>query len=166
MQLFKHINSNMTKRASFYIIGILFVHILGGWFAYEKYWEYRVKEGAKALGYELNDEEVKYWVKRIRSYNRLDGFDEDIDKFLDQDRIDPPPENAFLFIGSSSIRLWKTLEEDMKPLKIINRGFGGAQISHVIHHFEVIVKPYNPKAIVFFCGTNDLTALKLSLIHI
>ena len=48
----------------------------------------------------------------------------------------------------------------MEPLKVLNRGFGGAQISHVIHHFEDIVKPYNPKAIVFFCGTNDLTALK------
>ena len=48
----------------------------------------------------------------------------------------------------------------MEPLEVLNRGFGGAQISHVIHHFEVIVKPYNPKAIVFFCGTNDLTALK------
>ena len=33
----------MTKRASFYIIGILFILILGGWFAYEKYWEYRRK---------------------------------------------------------------------------------------------------------------------------
>ena len=114
----------MSKRGLIILLSILFVAILSGWFAYEKYWEYRVKEGAKALGYELNEEEVKYWVKRIRSYNRLDGFDEDIDKFLDQDRIDPPPENAFLFIGSSSIRLWKTLEEDMKPLKIINRGFG------------------------------------------
>ena len=50
----------MTKRASFYLIGILFIFILGGWFAYEKYWEYRIKEGAKALGYELNDDEVKY----------------------------------------------------------------------------------------------------------
>ena len=48
----------------------------------------------------------------------------------------------------------------MEPLKVLNRGFGGAQISHVIHHFEEIIKPYEPKAIVFFCGTNDLTALK------
>ena len=123
----------MSKRGFIILLSILFVAILSGWFAYEKYWEYRVKEGAKALGYELNEEEVKYWVKRIRSYNRLDGFDEDIDKFLDQDRIDPPPENAFLFIGSSSIRLWKTLEEDMKPLKIINRGFGGAHTLSLIH---------------------------------
>jgi lysophospholipase L1-like esterase len=48
----------------------------------------------------------------------------------------------------------------MKPLEVLNRGFGGAQISHVIYHFEEIIKPYDPKAIVFFCGTNDLTALK------
>jgi lysophospholipase L1-like esterase len=48
----------------------------------------------------------------------------------------------------------------MKPFKVLNRGFGGAHISHVIHHFDDIVKPYSPKAIVFFCGTNDLTALK------
>ena len=47
-----------------------------------------------------------------------------------------------------------------EPLEVLNRGFGGAQISHVIYHFEEIIKPYNPKAIVFFCGTNDLTALK------
>ena len=146
----------MSKRGFIILLSILFVAILSGWFAYEKYWEYRVKEGAKALGYELNEEEVKYWVKRIRSYNRLDGFDEDIDKFLDQDRIDPPPENAFLFIGSSSIRLWKTLEEDMKPLKIINRGFGGAHTKHINRHKDKIVFPYEPKAIVFFCGTNDI----------
>ena len=91
--------------------------ILGGWFAYEKYWEYRVKEGAKALGYELNDEEVKYWVKRIRSYNKIDGFDEDIEEFVAQDKIAMPPTDGFLFIGSSSIRLWQSLEEDMSPLK-------------------------------------------------
>ena len=50
----------MSKRGFIILLSILFVAILSGWFAYEKYWEYRVKEGAKALGYELNEEEVKY----------------------------------------------------------------------------------------------------------
>ena len=146
----------MSKRRLLYIFGFLLIFSLGGWFAYEEYWEYRVKEGAKALGYELNDEEVRYWVKRIRSYNRLDGFDEDIEKFIDQDRISPPPKNEFLFIGSSSIRLWDTLDEDMKPLKVINRGFGGAHTKHINRHKDKIVFPYQPKAIIFFCGTNDI----------
>ena len=146
----------MTKRGAFYLIGILIALVFGGWFLYEEYWKYRVKEGAKALGYELNDEEITYWVNRIRSYNRLDGFDEDIDEFVKQDKISPPPKNEFLFIGSSSIRLWKSLEEDMKPLKVINRGFGGAHTKHINHHKNKIVFAYEPKAIVFFCGTNDI----------
>ena len=102
----------MTKRASFYLIGILFIFILGGWFAYEKSWEYRVKEGAKALGYELNDKEVKYWVERIRSYNKIDGFDEDIEEFVRQDKFAMPPTDGFLFIGSSQLgsgSLWKRI---------------------------------------------------------
>ena len=48
----------------------------------------------------------------------------------------------------------------MQPLKVLNRGFGGAHIAHVNHHFEDVIQRYSPKAIVFFCGTNDLTALK------
>ena len=66
----------MSKRGYLISVSILLFLAFGTWFAYEKYWEYRVKEGAKAFGYELTDEEVKYWVKRIRSYNKLDGFDE------------------------------------------------------------------------------------------
>ena len=67
-----------------------------------------------------------------------------------------PPNDGFLFIGSSSIRLWQSLEEDMSPLKVINRGFGGAHTKHINRHKDKIVFPYKPKAIVFFCGTNDI----------
>ena len=48
----------------------------------------------------------------------------------------------------------------MQPLKVLNRGFGGAHIAHVNYHFKDVILRYSPKAIVFFCGTNDLTALK------
>ena len=146
----------MSKRGYLISVSILLFLAFGTWFAYEKYWEYRVKEGAKALGYELNDEEVKYWVKRIRSYNKIDGFDEDIEQFVTQDKRAMPPTNGFLFIGSSSIRLWKSLEDDMSPLKVINRGFGGAHTKHINRHKDKIVFPYKPKAIVFFCGSNDI----------
>ena len=48
----------------------------------------------------------------------------------------------------------------MAPHSVLNRGFGGAHIAHVNYHFNEVVRNYNPKAIVFFCGTNDLAALK------
>ena len=96
----------------------------------------------------------------IYQWNKDETFRDEINEFKRLDKENFPKKGKILFTGSSSIRFWDSLEEDMEPLEVLNRGFGGAQISHVIHHFEDIVKPYNPKAIVFFCGTNDLTALK------
>ncbi len=96
----------------------------------------------------------------IYQWNKDETFRDEINEFKRLDKENFPEKGKILFTGSSSIRFWDSLEEDMEPLEILNRGFGGAQISHVIYHFEDIVKPYNPKAIVFFCGTNDLTALK------
>ena len=40
--------------------------------------------------------------------------------------------------------------------QVINRGFGGAHTKHINRHKDKIVFPYKPKAIVFFCGTNDI----------
>ena len=96
----------------------------------------------------------------IYQWNKDETFRDEINEFKRLDKKNFPEKGKILFTGSSSIRFWDSLEEDMKPLEVLNRGFGGAQISHVIYHFEEIIKPYEPKAIVFFCGTNDLTALK------
>ena len=35
--------------------------------------------------------------------------------------------NQILFIGSSSIRLWKSIKKDLKPYQIIKRAYGGAR---------------------------------------
>ena len=43
-------------------------------------------------------------------------------------------------------------------MNVLNRGFGGAHIKHINRHFDSIVLPYEPKAIIFFCGTNDIAA--------
>tara|TARA_Y100000591_G_scaffold332313_1_gene369168 strand:+ start:3496 stop:4287 length:792 start_codon:yes stop_codon:yes gene_type:complete len=146
----------MTKRGAFYLTGILLLLVFGGWFVHSEYMKYRLIETAKEYGQELSDEDLEYWVKRIRSYNKPNRFDEDIKEFLAQDKIYFPPKNKFLFVGSSSIRLWKSLKEDMKPLQVINRGFGGAHTKHINRHIDKIVFPYKPKAIVFFCGSNDI----------
>ena len=104
--------------------------------------------------------EVKKEALYIQQWSKDDAFIDEINEFKKLDKENFPGKGKILFTGSSSIRFWDSLNEDMKPLEVLNRGFGGAQISHVIYHFEDIVKPYNPKAIVFFCGTNDLAALK------
>ena len=75
-------------------------------------------------------------------------------------KINHPPKGAILFIGSSSIRLWKTLARDFPEHKVINRGFGGSQIIDSVRFAERVVLPYQPKRIVFYAGGNDINAGK------
>ena len=74
-----------------------------------------------------------------------------------QDRINPPKPDVIVFTGSSSIRFWHTLSGDMKPLNVINRGFGGSQLSQVNEYATRIVLPYRPKAVVLYAGENDMS---------
>src|SRR5512134_2671862 len=55
-------------------------------------------------------------------------WEKEISAFEASDRTNPPPQNGVLFIGSSTIRLWKTLASDFPGTPVINRGFGGSQI--------------------------------------
>ena len=87
-------------------------------------------------------------------------WEKDIQQFEASDKTNPPPKNAILFIGSSSIRLWKTLAEDFPKRKVINRGFGGSQMIDSLYFFDRIVKPYKPKMIVVYAGSNDINAGK------
>jgi len=87
-------------------------------------------------------------------------FASEIAAFKAADALHPPPTGATLFIGSSSIRFWHSLSNDFSGHAVINRGFGGSQISDVLLYPKEIVFPYQPDAIVFYCGGNDIHARK------
>ena len=76
------------------------------------------------------------------------------------DKTNPPPKNASLFIGSSTIRLWKTLAQDFPNAVVINRGFGGTEIVDSTHFAERLIFPHAPKQIFLRAGGNDLWAGK------
>ena len=80
--------------------------------------------------------------------------------FESADKTNPPPRDAVLFVGSSSIRLWKTLAQDFPEWKVINRGFGGSEIADSIAFADRIVLPYRPKTIVLYAGDNDIAGGK------
>jgi len=61
-----------------------------------------------------------------------------------------------LFVGSSSIRGWRSVYEDMSPLKVINNGFGGATIRDILYHYDIVVKPFKAKKIVLYVE-NDIS---------
>src|SRR5262245_52424410 len=85
-------------------------------------------------------------------------FADEIAAFEAADRAQPPAERPIVFVGSSSIRLWDTLAADMAPLPVLNRGFGGSQLAHVVHFADRAVLRYRPRGVVLYCGGNDLDA--------
>jgi hypothetical protein len=87
---------------------------------------------------------------------RRNRFAPEIKAFLKQDSIQPPPKNAILFIGSSIFRQWKYLKEQMAPLPAFNRAFGGSRTMDILDAMNKIVFPYEPKIIVYYCGSNDV----------
>ncbi len=85
-------------------------------------------------------------------------FINDINRFIEQDKLNPPPTNAILFIGSSSFTMWNDVHEQFPDYTIINRGFGGSTLEDLIRYVEYIVYPYKPKQIVIYCGENDFAS--------
>lgn len=83
------------------------------------------------------------WEKEIAAYEAAD-------------RKNPPPKGGVVFVGSSSIRLWKTLAQDFPQHRVLNRGFGGSEMADSVHFAERIVLPYEPRMVVVYAGGNDI----------
>ena len=91
--------------------------------------------------------------------NPAGRWEETIREFEQWDSKNTFPSDAVLFVGSSSIRMWPTAE-CFDEFAVINRGFGGSQISEVNYFAGRIVLCYKPKVIVFYAGDNDVASGK------
>jgi lysophospholipase L1-like esterase len=69
----------------------------------------------------------------------------------------PPKPGAVFFVGSSSIVKWD-VKKSFPDLPVVNVGFGGSQVRDTTHFADKILLPFEPKAIVFYAGDNDLAA--------
>jgi lysophospholipase L1-like esterase len=72
------------------------------------------------------------------------------------DKTNPPPKGGILFIGSSTIRMWKSLQQDFPQHKVINRGFGGSEIADSTHFADRLIFPHEPRQIFLRAGNNDI----------
>lgn len=86
------------------------------------------------------------------------NFLTEIKAFETKDSISKPPEGQVLLAGSSTFRLWLTFQQDLVDFPVINRGFGGSQMSDLNYYFDRIVTKYKPKMILVYEGDNDLNA--------
>ena len=84
-------------------------------------------------------------------------FQNEIDNFIKQDKENGFVKNGIMMTGSSSIRMWTSMEEDFSSLPVLNRGFGGSTIPDVLHFAGKYIFQHEPQIIVFYCGENDIS---------
>jgi lysophospholipase L1-like esterase len=86
----------------------------------------------------------------------VDWYEEEV-RFMERAAdADPGPIRPVAFYGSSSIRLWSTLADDLGDARIVNLGFGGSTLAACAHFFERLVVPRRPASLVLYAGDNDL----------
>ena len=95
-------------------------------------------------------------LKKYENQPAVRSWENDIQNFEQLDKTDKYPQDAVLFAGSSSIRLWTTLEKDMESYHVIQRGYGGAKLSDFAVYAGRIFDQHQCKAIVLFIA-NDIT---------
>ena len=95
-------------------------------------------------------------LKEFRDLPEVKAWEMEITKFEALDRSESYPDDAILFAGSSSIRLWSALADDMAPYSIIQRGYGGAKLSDFAVYANRIFSTHKCNALVMFIA-NDIT---------
>lgn len=84
----------------------------------------------------------------------MELFEQEVSQLAQKARTATP--NGTIFYGSSSVRLWATLEQDFADAQPLNLGFGGSTLAACAWHFEHLVPPAQPHALVLYAGDNDL----------
>lgn len=84
---------------------------------------------------------------------------EEIAKLKALDKKEKYSKEAILFLGSSSVRRWETIKEDMAPYEVIQRGYGGAKFADLAVFAEELMAAHEFRAVVVYVG-NDVTGLE------
>jgi lysophospholipase L1-like esterase/1-acyl-sn-glycerol-3-phosphate acyltransferase len=99
--------------------------------------------------------QYKHWVSDLLT-EEMD-FESEISKLEKQIKNIKTTDDLVVFYGSSTIRLWNSLQDDFPHTNTLNLGFGGAFISSLSQNFERLFTFEAPKAIVLYLGGNDLS---------
>jgi lysophospholipase L1-like esterase len=86
----------------------------------------------------------------------MDWYEDEVRALERAHAASPPPAGATVFYGSSSLRLWECLGDDLAPWPVVNRAFGGSTLAACDHFFERLVPPCAPASLVLYAGDNDL----------
>ena len=83
-------------------------------------------------------------------------WEKEIAGFEQREKNHPSAPGGYLFTGSSTVRMWKTLPQVFPATNVINNGFGGSQIIDAQHFAARLIFPCKPSVVFLRAGGNDL----------
>lgn len=87
-------------------------------------------------------------------------LEEEVDKLYNKKYNFNNDKRLIVFAGSSSLRLWKDLQDYYPRFNIINNGFGGSQFSDLIYFYNKIITNQKPDYLFIYEGDNDIAENK------
>ncbi len=87
-------------------------------------------------------------------------FQKEVNSIVEKYQKQSLPNGGILFTGSSSIKMWRELDNYFPGTPIINTGFGGSQTHELLMHLDDLVLYLEPSRIFIYEGDNDVNAGK------
>lgn len=106
---------------------------------------------------EVSEFMLEEYVKNLELPESPEVWKDEMDRLRERIEAHQNKDDLIVFYGSSSIRLWEGLEEDMSPKNVINLGFGGSTYLWCSYYFKEVFDGLKPRKIVLYCGDNDLS---------
>ena len=96
-----------------------------------------------AIGQSAPPDEILKWEPEIRVFDSLN-------------LVEASDAGTLLVTGSSSVRLWDSIHQDLSPYRVMQRGYGGAKLTDYNYYADRIIKAQQFKAITVFVA-NDIS---------
>ena len=85
-------------------------------------------------------------------------FEKDIKAFDQKDTLENVRPGSNLFTGSSTITMWRDIQNHFPNAYVINRGFGGSKFDDLLYYADRLITPYKPAKIFIYEGDNDIAS--------
>ncbi|MDE6467726.1 MAG: SGNH/GDSL hydrolase family protein [Muribaculaceae bacterium] len=95
-------------------------------------------------------------VKGLPKMKQQLKWEKKINDYMERDAEQAAWPDATLVVGSSSIDMWKSLEEDFADRHVIRRGVSGTKAIDLYNYREQLIAPFNPKRIIIYEGDNEI----------
>ncbi len=83
-----------------------------------------------------------------------------VEKILQKEYCQAAQDEIIVFTGSSSIRIWKDIQNYFPGKVVLNNGFGGSNMSDLLDYYKKTIVAFHPDKVFIYEGDNDIAAKK------